>query len=225
MFDMDGKFLCQVGKRQEWQRVHGITFHSNGNAYITDSHQFSPCVVVCNPDGSLKNTINHNTWRPKSVALDYKTNRLFVTDPRTDSCMSRVHVLNAQQKYEFCWNLEGPQDAFDLAVNSIYQLAVSRSFLGYVQVFDTNGKFLFEFGNGGQMKHPRGIVADKMNHWYVCDRGSNCVQVYTSSGTFITQFGELGRKPGQLESPVRICVDSWGRVLVSDTDRIQVFAF
>ena len=62
---------------------------------------------------------------------------------------------------------------------------------------------------------------------FVADSLNNRVQVFDSSGHFITKWGSLGTGDGQFDSPYGIAVDSsTGNVFVADTfnNRIQVFA-
>jgi len=51
-----------------------------------------------------------------------------------------------------------------------------------IQVFDSVGSFLFEFGSfgsgDGQFKIPRGIAVDSMKNIYVADDANNRIQVF-----------------------------------------------
>ena len=50
-------------------------------------------------------------------------------------------------------------------------------------------------------------------------------QVFQSDGSFVSKFGAMGSKPGNLEHPHYIAVSSSNRVIVSDSNnhRIQIF--
>ena len=52
----------------------------------------------------------------------------------------------------------------------------------------------------------------------VCDSNTQCVQVFSSSGQFVTRWGVRGRSPGQLQRPTGVTVLRDGRVAVSDYD-------
>jgi DNA-binding beta-propeller fold protein YncE len=66
---------------------------------------------------------------------------------------------------------------------------------------------------------------------YVLDSGNDRIQIFTSTGTFITKWGSLGRADGQFHAPIGVGVVFLGvdifseRVFVADTGnkRIQVF--
>jgi DNA-binding beta-propeller fold protein YncE len=51
------------------------------------------------------------------------------------------------------------------------------------------------------------------------------IQVFTSSGAYLTQWGSLGSGAGQFNEALGVAVDGSGNVYVVDTlnDRIQVF--
>ena len=61
---------------------------------------------------------------------------------------------------------------------------------------------------------------------YVADTANNRIQVFSSNGTFISQWGNYGVGNGTLKSPEGIAVDHQGNVYVADTanNRIQVFS-
>ena len=50
-------------------------------------------------------------------------------------------------------------------------------------------------------------------------------QVFQSDGSFVSKFGVMGSKPGNLEHPHYIAVSNTNRVIVSDSNnhRIQIF--
>jgi DNA-binding beta-propeller fold protein YncE len=61
---------------------------------------------------------------------------------------------------------------------------------------------------------------------YVADTGNHRIQVFETSGAFITKFGAFGTGDGQFEFPDSIAVDAGtGHVFVADTfnNRIQEF--
>jgi len=61
---------------------------------------------------------------------------------------------------------------------------------------------------------------------YVADTGNNRIQVFSSNGTVITQWGGYGGGEGGMRSPADIALDQEGNVYVADTgnNRIQVFS-
>jgi tripartite motif-containing protein 71 len=67
---------------------------------------------------------------------------------------------------------------------------------------------------------------DRAGNVYVADTFNHRVQVFTSSGVFLREWGQQGRGQGQLDMPQGIAVDGSGKVYVADTfnDRVQVFS-
>jgi len=60
---------------------------------------------------------------------------------------------------------------------------------------------------------------------YVTDRTNSRVQIFNSSGTYVSQFGSLGSGNGQLDLPIGTAIDSSGNVWVVDSynKRLQQF--
>jgi DNA-binding beta-propeller fold protein YncE len=65
---------------------------------------------------------------------------------------------------------------------------------------------------------------DASGNVYVADTGNYRIQKFTSTGTFLLQWGSSGTNPGQFQSPVGIATDASGNVYVADQlTRIQEF--
>lgn len=125
----------------------------------------------------------------------------------------------------------------DIAVDDARGLVYVTDGLGdRVNVFDKNGSYIRSWGSTGtgpgQFLNPVGVAVDRSGNVYVGD-GSNSsltlpfiprIQVFTSTGAFVTQWGSYGPAPGQLIIPIHLAVDWAGRVYVADGwDRVQVF--
>ena len=66
---------------------------------------------------------------------------------------------------------------------------------------------------------------DASGEVYVADTGNNRIEVFTSSGAYLTQWGSAGSGNGQFANPGGVAVNATGTVYVADTDndRIQMF--
>lgn len=98
------------------------------------------------------------------------------------------------------------------------------------QVFAQNGKFLRKFGSegdaNGQLRLPYGLCVDAADNWSVCDSDNDRVQIFQANGRFLTTFGfGEGDEPSLADRLYSICVDLDGRIFVSATNNVQVFAF
>jgi DNA-binding beta-propeller fold protein YncE len=82
-------------------------------------------------------------------------------------------------------------------------------------------------GSGdGQFSYPLGVAVDASGNVFVADSDNDRIQVFNSSGTFLSRWGFSGSGNGQFYSPSGVAVDASGNVFVADTDnsRIQKFA-
>ena len=98
-----------------------------------------------------------------------------------------------------------------------------------IKVYNSNGRFLYEFGThgtgDGELNHPTGLAVDKMGHLLVCSLGNHRVQVFTLDGKFVAKFGEYGQHLGQMFSPTSVSVLKSGRIVVCEfqNNRLQIF--
>jgi len=88
-----------------------------------------------------------------------------------------------------------------------------------LQMWGSQGK------SNGQFQDPRGIAVDEAGNVYVADSGNHRIQVFDSSGGFLTQWGSQGMETGQFQDPWGIAVDQADNVYVADTwnHRVQKF--
>ncbi len=116
-----------------------------------------------------------------------------------------------------------------VAVDSKDNIIVADQGNDRIQVFDSNGKFLFAFGSygdsEGHFKVPHSLTVDSKGRIIVADTANNRIQVFDSNGKFLFAFGSYGTREGQFNYPHGVAVDSKGNILVADTfnNRIQVF--
>jgi DNA-binding beta-propeller fold protein YncE len=83
----------------------------------------------------------------------------------------------------------------------------------------------FRGSANGALGYPAGVAVDGSGNVYVVDAGNNRVQVFSSAGTYVAQWGAQGSGNGQINTPLGIAVASSGNVYVSDhfNNRIEVF--
>jgi len=67
------------------------------------------------------------------------------------------------------------------------------------------------------LRTPRGISSNS-NYIFICDEGSNRIQVCTVFGDFVTSFGSLGQGSKHLNHPFGVCMDNVSdQLFVADT--------
>lgn len=107
-------------------------------------------------------------------------------------------------------------------------LATVLAFPVPLQVFDSIGKFLFEFGSygsgEGEFDCPAGVSVNRIGQFIVSDRYNHRVQLFDPTGRFLRAFGCEGRTDGRFNYPWGIATDSLGFIYVCDREnhRVQV---
>jgi tripartite motif-containing protein 71 len=138
------------------------------------------------------------------------------------------------------WGTYGNMDGqfwspYGVAVDASGNVYVADTGNFRIQKFMSNGAYLTKwgsYGNGnGQFRGASGVAVDGRGsvyvngNVYVADCYNHRIQVFTNSGTYLTQWGTFGTGNGQFNFPYGVAVDAGGYVYVADTDnhRIQVF--
>ena len=116
----------------------------------------------------------------------------------------------------------------DINSSTTFRLLASLRFHNLVELDKSTGETLYKIGKPGskegELFHPTNICVrnDKL---YVSDTSNFRVQVFDTYGKFITAFGEIGDRPGNLSRGKGIDVDREGRIYVVDAafENVQVF--
>jgi len=76
-----------------------------------------------------------------------------------------------------------------IAVDSAGKVYVADSGNHRVQIFDSSGKYIAQFGSigrgNGQFTYNNGIAVDSKGNVYVADSGNARIQIFDSSGKYI----------------------------------------
>ena len=97
-----------------------------------------------------------------------------------------------------------------------------------IQVFNTNGEYLYEFGttgqDNGQFKKPARVAVDKKGRLLVTDMENNRIQVFKANGTFLCTIVNRGIS-NSFNGPCGIAVMQDGRVVTTERRQNQVQMF
>ena len=98
-----------------------------------------------------------------------------------------------------------------------------------VQVFSTEGRFLFSFGEKGtghgRFNRPRGVTYDRDDNLLVVDRGNDRIQQFSKTGHFMRTFGAKGELGGELNNALGISTSPEGNFIFADRNNKRVVVF
>ena len=69
------------------------------------------------------------------------------------------------------------------------------------------------------------MAADAAGNVYVVDTSNQRIQKFTSTGTYLTQWGSFGSGDGQFNTPVGVATDAAGDIYVTDNVNCRVQKF
>jgi tripartite motif-containing protein 71 len=181
----------------------GIAETPDGEIYIGDFHNNR--IQVFDRDYNFKRMFAETgdgkgqLFGPLSIVFDPKYERLYVTDTGNQ----RVVVFDRAGKFLFSfgrltrpgeWGNGTFQWPFAVAVSNKGDVYVTDPSLQLVQKFDSDGKFVTQWGGWGtepgQFYKCKGIDVDEEGNVYVIDFGNHRGQVFDANGVFLAIFGE-----------------------------------
>lgn len=213
---------------------HGVAVSDKGEIAFTDTKK--NCIHVFDMEwrkildigeyGSDDGQLNY----PAGITFDKSQKCLIVADRDNN----RVQIFNRKsgklvKKFGTYGSGNGQfNKPTGISIDKSGRVIVTDWMNHRVQVFTTEGKFLFNFGNDipEKLKHPRdAIFCESQNVFVVSDTGNNVLKTFDKKGTFLHSIGKPGNKKGELYSPRGLAVDSEQRLIVCDFDnhRIQFF--
>lgn len=220
-----------VGEGQ-FKYIEDFAFSKDGHLLATDaSHAW---VQVFDKSGKYlgrfggKGDEDHNLEKPEGIAVDPDGN-IFVADYITGF----IKKYDASYKWLLTFSEYGSgkgqnmkSEFMDIRDGRLYMAEAGNH---RVDVFDLNGKFLFDFGGPGiapgQLNNPEAAKFNSEGKLYVSDLKNDHVQVFDKDGKFLSAFGRTGSALGELKSPAGIAFDKNDNVYVTEigNDRVQVF--
>jgi len=242
--------LLSIGTKQKgdadglFNYPRGLRFdHHRGLLLVADSHNHRVQVLSCDDDGiSLVSKLGEEGDQPgqlkypSDVAIDHDHDRILIVD----SANHRVQSWSlSEQSLLSC---VGHRGSGDLELNNPQGIAIDKHHRRIIIADTFNHRlvflssidlsFLFFIGGKqgsrpGELYFPSSIAIDDDRHRIiVADTNNHRVQVLSSiDGSFLFEFGSQGRQPGQLNSPLGVCIANQGRIIIADyfNNRLQSF--
>lgn len=233
-------FELAWGSTDPLDRAYGMGTDAAGSLYVADSGRNR--IVKYDQAGEVLERFHGDETFGYSQGL-YPTDvavapngEMYVAD------LFRVMQLDSDGNFIREWSqygqsVEGNAEDFVFAPGSIaldsagnVYVADAHTARHRIQVFDSEGNFLREWGERGselaEFQRPAGLAFDAQDHLYVTDSGNNRVQVFDDQGALLDYWGQSGNADGRFQGPLGIEVDANGDVYVADNAnfRVQKFA-
>ena len=180
---------------------------------------------VSGADGTHFNRPTFLAWLPDST--------MFVSDGYNGT---RVAKFDKNGKFLLDWGQKGnpPNDTRPGYMNNVHGIAVDpqtrRVFVNdranhRIQVFDENGKYLYEWSPGREPSDIHLIYIGADRTLWAFDRGSSKMLKYDLDGHFLYSWGTWGDFPGGFWGVHGFSVDQEGNFYVAEVDngRVQKF--
>ena len=200
----------------------------NDKLYVCDSanHRiqiFDTSLNFISKFGS-EGTGNGKFIAPYDLAINPSNGRIHVVSYSSHD----VNVFDSS--YNYLFRITGFSYPRAIALDSAGNIYTSEGYV--IKKFSSSGTYigmiLAGYGSAdGQLLNATTLVFDASDNLWICDSGTgtNRVQKFSSSGTYISKFGTNGTGNGQFQSPYGLVFDSSGNIFVGDhlNHRIQKF--
>lgn len=223
----------------------GIAIDSAGRIVVADTGNNR--LKLFNPDGSLYSIFGqygqgqYQFNCPVGVAVNPTNGDVVVVD----YCDQRVQVYTSKYVYKATLGITGARGSDNTHFNNPWGVAVDNSGRIYVADSDNHrvqrctlsgstgtcstfaGVTGVQGSDFGHFSHPFAIALDVNGRVYVSDEWNNRVQVFDSTGAYLTTIGgNWGALNGEMRNPEGIAVDRAGNLYVTDqtNHRVQKYA-
>ena len=239
-------FGTEGGAAGEFLRPNGIKIGADGFLYVADTGNHR--IQKFTPDGQfveswgqyssveLEGGVPLGFNEPWDVAVA-SDGSIYVADTWNHRIQRR-----APDGTVTAWGLFGQYTSADgavgesafygprgIALSSDGRVYVADTGNKRIQVFDSQGRFAFQWGGGGVLEgyldEPVGIAVGPDGNVYVADTWNRRVQVFTSDGVYLRQWSIAGWDTGLGDEKPFLAVDRGGNVYVTDPGHYRVLVF
>ena len=226
ILDTRGQKIRTFGSRGDspHQMIHpkGIATDDSGNIYVSSLHKLQKFTST----GELIKCVGRKGGKvgefddPRGLTL--RDNLVYVCDRNNH----RIQIFDLDLNFVRSIGSRGSgrgefDQPYDVKFDTAGNMYVAEVGNGRVQVMDSSGRFIREFGRG-KLSGPSGLlIADK--YVYVSDISDDCIVVYETSGQYVTSFGRCGENDGFSPYCITSCVDGFIHVCDCWNNRVQIF--
>lgn len=211
----------------------------DNNLYVLEPRLLK--ILVFNSDEKYVRSISiiSKCKRPVAIAIDKGRERLYVADVQLNKIIALD--LNGAELFSFGASGAGMGEfnrPVGIAIALSGNIIIADAFNARIQIFNEAGKYLREFGKRGDgvgnFQLIKSVAVDPDDNIYVADSRNHSISIFNQSGALLTVFGGFysvagtgKRAPGGFSLPVKIDIDSMGRIYVVDqmNARIQSFQY
>lgn len=217
----------------QFKYVEDFAFAKDGHLLVTDAahafvQKFDKTTGRFVSRFGGKGDADHHLDKPEGIAVDPAGN-IFVADYNT----GYVKKYDAAHNWLLTFSEYGSgkgqnmkSEFIDIRDGRLYMPEAGNH---RVNVFDLQGKFLFDFGALGsgpeQLNNPESAKFASDGKLYVADLKNDRIQMFNADGKHLGSFGKTGSGPGEFKAPAGIALDAKDNVYVTEigNDRVQVF--
>lgn len=230
--------LIRNGYEARFGWINGLAIDDDDRLFVSDGKMHR--VIIFNPKHEVEGQITEGMVDPVGLAIDTTNRFLYVVDTQQDqvlvfdadklTLLRRIGTGGKNHYLTTAGDFGAPQCA---AVDADGNLYVSDTLNNRVEIFDADGKFISQFGKGGDgpgyFARPKGIAVDADGHIWVADSMQDRLQVFNREGRLLTYIGGQSHSelPGQFKALVGVAIDKNNRVFTTEQEpgRLQVFQY
>ncbi len=216
---------------------HGLALDDEGYLYVAQSSSngdlrhrisvFKPCLRK-DRDIYIQGFEGAENFLPFRLAVDKKGN-IFVSSNHYKGVLilnndgTLIDILAPEEKGQ-------KVTVTNVTIDDAGRIYLVSADAGRVYIYDKNRTMIAIFGekggSTGKLSRPRSVAIDSLNgKMFVVDYMRHTITVYSSSGSYLHEFGGLGLGAGWFQNPIDAEMDNEGRLFVADyfNHRVQIF--